>query len=392
MGLKFWDAFMSRKAKGGGDDIVMKELYAAAEEYRIRELCWSICVNMIANAVGRCEIRTFRDGAEFKGREYWLWNIEPNTNQNSTAFLHKLVAKLYEDNEVLIISTRRRDGGEGLVVADQWMLPENYPSKQNEYRGVVAGNVSYDKTFRENDVMHLKLNNSSIRPVLDGMYKSYVRLVNAAIKNYEWNKGQHWKVTVADMARGQEGWANSFQEMMQAQVKPFFDSNGAILPEFSGYKYERMEDTSGDSRDIWALVEDIFNFTARGFLIPAVLVNGQIEGTADANKRFLTNCIDPLCDQLQEEGTRKRYGFAQWQAGNYMMVDSSSIIHFDIFENAANVEKLVGSGAYSINDVRRAANQAAITEPWADEHYMTLNIATMDEAARQLDQKGGEET
>lgn len=139
-------------------------------------------------------------------------------------------------------------------------------------------------------------------------------------------------------------------------------------------------------------MEDIFNFTARGFLIPAVLVNGQIEGTADANKRFLTNCIDPLCDQLQEEGTRKRYGFAQWQAGNYMMVDSSSIIHFDIFENAANVEKLVGSGAYSINDVRRAANQAAITEPWADEHYMTLNIATMDEAARQLDQKGGEET
>lgn len=81
MGLKFWDAFMNRKAKGGGDDIVMKELYAAAEEYRIRELCWSICVNMIANAVGRCEIRTFRDGAEFKGREYWLWNFEPNTNQ-----------------------------------------------------------------------------------------------------------------------------------------------------------------------------------------------------------------------------------------------------------------------------------------------------------------------
>lgn len=71
-------------------------------------------------------------------------------------------------------------------------------------------------------------------------------------------------------------------------------------------------------------------------------------------------------------------------------MDTSSIIHFDLFANAANVEKLVGSGAYTINDVRRAANQATINEPWADEHYMTLNISTMDEAARPLDaQEGG---
>ena len=103
----------------------------------------------------------------------------------------------------------------------------------------------------------------------------------------------------------------------------------------------------------------------------------------------MTDCIDPICDQLQEEITRKRYGYDQWRNGNFLRVDSSSILHFDIFENAANVEKLVGSGAYSINDVLRAANQAAIKEPWADAHYMTLNIATMDEAARAIGQKGG---
>ena len=88
---------------------------------------------------------------------------------------------------------------------------------------------------------------------------------------------------------------------------------------------------------------------------------------------------------------RKRYGYEQWKAGNFLRVDSSSILHFDIFENAANVEKLVGSGAYTINDVRRAANQSTINEPWADEHFMTLNISTMGQSARSLDaQKGGE--
>ena len=67
-----------------------------------------------------------------------------------------------------------------------------------------------------------------------------------------------------------------------------------------------------------------------------------------------------------------------------MRVDTSSIIHFDLFANAANVEKLVGSGAFTINDVLRAANQTPISDPWADQHFMTLNISPMDEVTRNI--------
>ena len=90
-------------------------------------------------------------------------------------------------------------------------------------------------------------------------------------------------------------------------------------------------------------------------------------------------------DRIQEELNRKRYGFEEWRSGNFVRVDSSSIIHFDIFENAANIEKVVGSGVFSLNDVLRAANQQPINEAWANRHYMTLNIATMGEQTRQLE-------
>ena len=186
--------------------------------------------------------------------------------------------------------------------------------------------------------------------------------------------------------------AQLLADMIREQVAPFLNSNGAILPEFDGYAYENLGNAGSreDSRDIRNMIEDIFDFTARGFLIPAVLVNGSVEGTADANTRFLTNCIDPLADQLQEEINRKRYGFEAWRRGDYLRVDTSSIIHFDMFANAANVEKLVGSGAYTINDVRRAANQSILTEPWATEHFMTLNISPMSAATRNLSaQEGG---
>lgn len=367
-------------------EVTCRELFEAAQEYQIRELSFWVCVNMVANALGRCEFRTFQNGEETKGREYYLWNVSPNVNQNSSAFLHKLVAGLYRNNEALIVSALPRGELQSLVVADSWERPEEWPSRQNEYRGITVGDYSYQYPIYENDALHLKLNDTNIRPVINGLYQSYYRMVSAAMKAYTWKSGQHWKVHVDHIAQGDDEWTEKFQKMIQEQVKPFLQSDGAVLPEFNGYQYEQVGgNNAGDTRDIRAMIEDIFDFTARGFLIPPVLVNGSVEGTADANTRFLTNCIDPLADQLQEEINRKRYGYEGWSRGDYIRVDTSSIIHFDIFANAANVEKLVGSGAFTINDVLRAANQPAINETWANEHFMTLNISTMAGSTRNLD-------
>lgn len=391
MAFSFFRFLKPENGRTKHEEIACSELFAAAQEYQIRELCFWVCVNLIANALGRCEMRTYRNHEEIHEAEYYLWNVEPNTNQNSTAFWHKLVARLFQDNEVLIIPSNIYSHGDGLVIADDWEGGDKFPSRQNEYRKVRVGDMVYDRTFRERDVMHLKLNHINMRPVIDGLYQSWYRMVSAAMKDYEWQHGQHWKVHVSQMAQGEEGWAENFQKMITAQVKPFLESGGAVLPEFDGYDYENVGGTArGDTRDIKAMVEDIFNFTAQACMIPAVLAAGKVEATADANNRFLTYCLDPICDQISEEGVRKRYGYEQWRQGNFLRLDSSSIIHFDLFANAANVEKLVGSGAFTINDILRAAGQVPINEPWANEHYLTKNIAALRESVAALSaQEGG---
>ena len=380
MALNFWKWLAGGKARSPTTvEITCRELMAAAQEFQLRDMSFWICANMIANAVGRCEFRTFRGGKEIREREHYLWNVEPNVNQNSTAFLHKLVAKLLTDGECLIISTRQREGYDALVVADAWLQNGDYPSRQNEYINVQVGDVSYEKTFREREVLHLKLNHINVKPVLDGLYGAYWRLISAAMKRYEWDKGQHWKVHVGQLASGSEDFTENFSRMIEQQVKTFLDSNGAILPEFDGYTYTNEGGKSGvELADIQAQMKDVLGFTAKAMQIPAVLVDGSIQGTEDAQGRFLTGCIDPICDQLQEEINRKRYGYDRMRAGDYLRVDTSSIRHFDMFANAANVEKLVGSGAFTINDVLRSAGLPTIPEPWADEHYMTKNIAALD--------------
>ena len=379
MALNFWKWLAGGKARSPTTvEITCRELMAAAQEFQLRDMSFWICANMIANAVGRCEFRTFRDGKEIREREHYLWNVEPNVNQNSTAFLHKLVAKLLVDGEALAISTRQREGYDALVVADAWLQNGDYPSRQNEYINVQVGDVSYEKTFREREVLHLKLNHINVKPVLDGLYGAYWRLISAAMKRYEWDKGQHWKVHVDQLASGAEDFTENFTRMIEQQVKTFLDSNSAILPEFDGYAYTNEGGKANvELADIQAQMKDVLGFTAKALQIPAVLVDGSIQGTEDAQGRFLTGCIDPICDQLQEEINRKRYGYDRMRAGDYLRVDTSSIRHFDMFANAANVEKLVGSGAFTINDVLRSAGLPTIPEPWADEHYMTKNIAAL---------------
>ncbi len=392
MGIKFWDWLSGGKARSPTTvEITCRELMAAAQEFQLRDMSFWICANMIANAVGRCEFRTFRGGKEIREREHYLWNVEPNVNQNSTAFLHKLVAKLLVDGEALVISTRQREGYDALVVADAWLQNGDYPSRQNEYINVQVGDVSYEKTFREREVLHLKLNHINVKPVLDGLYGAYWRLISAAMKRYEWDKGQHWKVHVDQLASGAEDFTENFTRMIEQQVKTFLDSNSAILPEFDGYAYTNEGGKSGvELADIQAQMKDVLGFTAKALQIPAVLVDGSIQGTEDAQGRFLTGCIDPICDQLQEEINRKRYGYEAIRRGDYLRVDTSGILHFDMFNNAANVEKLVGSVVFTVNDILRAAGLPTIPEPWADEHFLTKNIAPLSESVTSVSgAKGG---
>lgn len=377
--------WFKQKIKGGRqsiEEINCQLFFDAAIEYQIRELSFWSCVNRIANAVGRCDFRTYRNGKELRGREAYMWNVSPNPAQNSTAFWHKFIARLCEDNEALIVSRPRAGGIDDVFVADSWGEPYDDPRIAQAFENVTIGNYTYPAPMPSEDVIYCKLNQKDMAKVTAGIFQSYYKLVDAAMKAFCWRSGQHWKVHVDQITSGQDDWQEDFKKKIETQIKPFFESNSAVLPEFDGYTYTNESHNTrqasvNTTRDIRALVDDIFTFTARGFGIPDALITGSVADSKDATARFLTDVIDPIADQLGEEITRKRYGYEAWSNGSYMRVDTSAITHFDLFGEAAAIEKIVGSGAFAINDIRRAAGEEIINEPWADQHYMTKNIGAV---------------
>ena len=364
-----------------GGETVTREVVDCCEmlnpdglELQFREAAFWTCVNLIANAIGKCEIKEFRGGALTKGPEWYLWNVQPNKNQNASAFWHKLISKAYAEGDALIVP---EPYGSGLVVADSFDIDDSKPVYS--YTSIMIGKRKIAR-LTEAEVMYIRPNWKNIEPLIRKMSDSFLRLMASSMQNYLFNGGQHWKVHVDQILTGDDEWRDNFAKMMEKQIKPFLNSASAILPEMDGYTYTQVSGNSAavKSDEVRALIASVWAETSRAFLIPSALIAGNQQDTTVANRQFLTDVIDPIARMIEQEANRKRFTPDEYLRGDKITVDTSAIVHFDIFANAANVEKIIGSGIKSVNELRAMIGDAAIPEDWADKHFMTLNIGSAE--------------
>ena len=384
MGLIQWlaDKLNGKPVPTNPDRGLVMEYADIFNDIYIRELAFRSSVNLIANAVSKCEFRTFQDNKPVKKKEYYLWNVEPNQNQNSSVFIHKWISQLYQNNECLIIIDADNPTHR-LYVADSYeKVP--YTLLEDEFKNVQVGDITYRRTFQQSEVLYFTLNSVDVKRLLDGIFTSYSKLISYSMRSYQKSKGikgifKYNAIPTNDTER------EAFNDLINNRFKGWLNADSAVLPLGNGQDWKDVGGGAREtSRDIRALIDDVMDFTAKALNIPSVILRGDIAGISDALDQFLTFCIDPLLDMLQEEIIRKRYGYADYEKGNYLQIDSNSIKHVDLLSVSNAVDKLIASGAFTINDIRRVTGEPPINELFANEHFMTKNYQTMTEALQQL--------
>lgn len=361
------------------------EFFSLLAETYIRELAFQSAVNMIANSISKCEFKTFYGGEEKKDREYYLFNVEPNRNQNSSQFIHKWISKLYQENECLIIEVNDQ-----LLIADSYQK-KTYALYDYSFSGVTVDDYTFNRPFLMSEVLFFRLSEVNMRKVTNGLYESYGKLITYGMKSYQKSRGNRGTLNVSTMAQGKANFQETFNSLMNERFKTFFTAENAVLPLFEGYSYNDLGSktySNEGTRDIRAMVDDISDFTAKGLGIPPPLLRGDVAGIKDALDQYLTFCVDPLCDMLQEEINRKRNGYAGFKAGNYLQIDTKAIKHVDLLSVSSAIDKLIGSGAFCINDIRKVCGESIIDEPWAWQHFMTKNYSSVADLLAALE--GGE--
>lgn len=389
MGLISW-----LKERLGGSAVTTNASNELLEEYAalvgdiyIREMTFWSAVNLVANAVGKCEFKTFFNGKETKGREYYLWNVEPNKNQNSSMFLRKLISQLYRKNECLVIEQNGQ-----LLVADRFER-KPYALLEDVFSQVTVGDFTFTRSYTQSEVLYFKLSECDMRKVVTGLYDSYSKLIAYSMRAYQRSKGTKgvFKYDTLPVAGTED--RKAFDALVNEKIAKWLSGDNAALPLGNGQEWKELEHktySSENTRDIRAMIDDISDFTARGLGIPPALLRGDVQDTSKAVDQLLTFCVDPLCDMLQEEINRKRSGYQGFSQGTYTKIDTKTIKHVDLLGVASAVDKLIGSGSFCINDIRKAVGDEPIDEPWANQHFITKNYETVEQALKSLE--GGENT
>lgn len=394
MGFKDWIIHLfggGKTRKVGMDEVMMdSNVQDAIYEVYLRELAFWTCVNKVAGAIVKCEFQTYRNNKEIRENEYYLWNYEPNPNQNAASMIFKLIGNLYRKNEALIVGV-----GRYIYVADDYKK-EVYALKEYKFSNVVIDDYTLSETFTMSDVLFFELNSTDMRKLINGMYDAYSKLLTHAQNAYRRSRGRKGILNISAVAEQNEAFDQEFDDLMTKHFKNFFEKENAVLPLFDGYSYTDISQnvktySSESTRDIKALADDIYDFTARAFSFPPSLAKGDVQDTGKAVDELLTFAIDPLVEVLQTEINRKRYGFSGLKSGSYIKINTLAVKHIDIFDIATPIDKLISSGAFTINDILKVLKMPPINEPWADQHFITKNYATIQDLLANLEGGGNDE-
>ena len=373
--------FLDKKVSNAKIDTIAEKVIS---ELCFRELALHIGISYIANTLSKCEIKTFENGEETKGKLYYLLNISPNPNENSSQFINNFIEHYYYDGEALLIPHK-----DYLYCADSFTVDDSNPLKENVYSDITFGLNQTKKQYKSSDVFHMKLDNKNVKQLIDLLYTQYGEIMGYALKAYKRTNGKKYKLLLENYRAGDPNFTKVFEEVLKTQLQTFIKNDNAVYPQFKGTELQEFSTTTPiNSSDIIAIRKEIFETTAQGLKIPLSMMYGNITNMNEIVKVYLSICIDPLADMISEEFTRKYYTFAEWQNGFYVKVDTSCINHVDILEVADKVDKAVSSGVCNIDELRTRLDFKTLDTEFSKQHFITKNYEVAERVLKGME--GGE--
>ena len=379
MAIKDW--FNNLFGREGKTISVNEFIGELATEVWLRELAVQSCINLIAGTLSKAEFQTFEAGQEVRKDNYYLFNVQSNKNKSAAKFWRDVVSRLVYDNHCLVV----QDQAGQLYVADNFNV-KRYAFFDYTLSDIEVDGVRLDRSYRQSEVLYFELHNEPIRRVIEGLYNSYSKLIEASKQLYLRRSARRGLLTVPANYPETEKAQAERRELMEKRFKKFFDAEGdAVLPLANGITYEEIEAkataktrANDEGQDIRSFADDILDFTAIAFQIPPKLLKGDVADTAKAMDSFLTFCISPLAELIQDEVNRKFYSKDKYLERTYLRINTSMLRAHNLKDIAGALETLLRIGGYTIDDILKTLGMEPIGNEWSTTRFLTKNYAPVE--------------
>lgn len=318
-------------------------------ELYYKHLAIQSSINLIANTLSQAEIEVYRKGQQTKDNTYYLFNVEPNRNQNATSFWSEVVEKLVYNNEVLVFMVNNE-----LYIADDFEKKE-YAVKENEYYNIIKDNYVFKKKFKEKDVLYFRLHSEDIKYLIDGLYSDYGKLIEKSKSTYKRSNAMRGTLEIPTNYAQTPAAQENLDKLLKQNFKSFFNAeDGAVLPLSGGLKFTDLTNQTykngSDSRDIKQLIEDVFDYVAMAFQIPSSLLKGTVADSDKSWDNLMAFNIGYLTEILSDEINRKYFGKDSYLKRNYIKFNTLNIRPQSLKDKAYMVDILTRNGVNTLDD------------------------------------------
>lgn len=349
MGVKnvFYNIFPFLKR---GEKITVIDVHESLTvELYYKHLAIQSSINLIANTLSQAEIEVYRKGQQTKDNTYYLFNVEPNRNQNATSFWSEVVEKLVYNNEVLVFMVDKE-----LYIADDFEKKE-YAVKENEYCNIIKDNYVFKKKFKEKDVLYFRLHSEDIKYLIDGLYSDYGKLIEKSKNTYKRSNAMRGTLEIPTNYAQTPDAQKNLDKLLKQNFKSFFNAeDGAVLPLSGGLKFTDLTNQTykngSDSRDIKQLIEDVFDYVAMAFQIPSSLLKGTVADSDKSWDNLMGFNIGYLTEIFSDEINRKYFGKDSYLQRNYIKFNTLNIRPQSLKDKAYMVDILTRNGVNTLDD------------------------------------------
>lgn len=355
------------------------DLEHAFESLYLKSLAVDKSAEFLARIVAQSEFRYLKQGKRFDNEWSYLLNVAPNHNESASQFWQKLVYRLILKNEVLVILTDDNQ----LLIADSY-IRQRYACYDDTFESVSVADFTFKRKFKMADVIFLQYNNNRLEEYLSGLFMDYQKLYNRIMEALARN-GQIRGVLKAK-ANGSfdEERVKKLQTYADKLFKSFTNKSVSIAPTMDGIEYEELTNKAANSMmsvDEMKKLKYQFEDDISDILgIPTALRHGDMANLENSQKMFFVDCLGPLNKKIADQLNAKIIGRSKFKSGHEWQV--VGIDRRDLFDLATNIDKLISSGSFNVNEIRSELGYDAIAG--GDRYFMTKNYQELNEKGENI--------
>lgn len=360
---------------------------ALIDEYHtlyLKHLAIDTCAEFLARSFGRSEFRIRKNGQPLKNEWTYLLNVRPNLDQSASSFWQQVVYKLITQNEVLIVLS----DDDQLLIAESYVRKE-YALYEDYFESVWLKGYEFKRKFLMSEVIFLQYNNNDLSRYVRGLYEDYAslynRMVEVAMRNHQ----------IRATVTGKEG--RGFDDKLQKRAQSYIDKvyakfskeSIAIVPVQAGLEYNELTNTVGETNqsidELKKLKRQFVDEVADILGIPSTILHGELADLESAQTVLNKYCLKSLNKKIEDELNAKIIDKNEFVNGTEIKV--VGVDKKDIFDLADAVDKLISSGGFNRNEIRKEVDYESIDG--GDEFYITKNYEKAAKGGEEVDDETG---